>query len=491
MKIRRIFALLLGATALLGLWSKSERTNWGQFRGPGGAGVALDAQSLPAVFNDSTNVLWKTPLAPGHSSPIIWDERIFLTAFENEKLTTLCFNRSDGKVLWRREAPAEKIEKGHKIHSPAASTPVTDGQRVFVYFGSYGLLCYDFSGEVLWQRPLPIPKNTFGSAASPIIAGDFLIFNHDSNEKSWLEAIDPKSGETVWRTEREGFGSGWSTPTLWRRNGVDELVVYGVWWLKAYDLKDGSERWAVPGLADEPSITPVIGDGMVFVTSYNMKTNLEVEGLPEFKTLLEKYDADKNGQLNREESKKNKSILSRHDADGEGDHPLSIFFRFLDVNRDDQISEKEWAKIVAWVDGFEQENALLAIRPRDDGQEPEIVWKHIRGVPEIPSPLYLDGNVYILKNGGIISCLDAQTGALKYMEKLGSGGPYYASTVVGDGKIFASSARGVITVFKPGDALTVLAKNDLQERIMATPALCESKIYVRTEKALYAFSDED
>ncbi len=130
----------------------------------------------------------------------------------------------------------------------------------------------------------------------------------------------------------------------------------------------------------------------------------------------------------------------------------------------------------------------MAVKPpAEAGQVAEIVWKHEKGVPEVPSPLYYDGRLYSVKNGGMITCLDAKTGAEKYRARLGPGGPYYASLVAGDGKIFASSVRGVVTVFEGRDKLNVLARNDLQERISATPALLDGKVYVRTDKHLFAF----
>ncbi len=477
------FFLLCSSSLLAAPASK----NWGQFRGPGGSGIAPDSMGLPVTFDAATNLSWRTPLAAGHSSPCIWDDRIFLTGYADEKLVTYCMDRSSGEIVWQRTAPTQTIEKVHRVHNPATPTPVADGHHVFIYFGSYGLLCYDFEGNMAWRRALPPPQNTFGTAVSPILAGDFLIFNHDSNGESYLEAIAGETGKTVWRTERPGFKSGWSTPMYWRNNGTDEIVVYGVWWLTAYALSDGRERWSVPGLADEPSITPVTGEGLVFVTSYNMRSSPEAIGIPEFDRLLADYDTDRDGFITRVEALPNQSILSRFDADGEGDHPLRIFYRMLDRNRDDKLSREEWQKIFDWMNNMQHENALLAIRPARDHSLAEIAWKHTRGVPEIPSPLYHDGRVYMVKNGGIFTSLDAKTGTLLYQERIGAGGPYYASPVAGDNKIYMASARGDVTVLAAADELNILATNKLGERILATPAVIGGKVYVRTEKALYAF----
>ena len=145
----------------------------------------------------------------------------------------------------------------------------------------------------------------------------------------------------------------------------------------------------------------------------------------------------------------------------------------------------------AFLDQFKFANGLLAIRPGDGERETEVVWQHSRGVPECPSPLYYRGRVYMIKNGGIVSCLDAQTGALLFQERLDAGGPYYASPVAGDGKIYAASARGVVTVLEAGAALEVLSSNDLEERTLATPALVDGAVYVRTDSRLLAFETRE
>jgi len=479
--------------AVFGLASSAFSTaqsNWPQFRGLNSAGIAPDNQSLPAELNKSKNMLWSCAVSKGNSSPCIWGNKIFLTGYSDKSLETICIDRKAGKVIWKKTIKVEKFERMHPINNPASPTAATDGERVYVYFGAYGLLCYDFEGELVWERKMPIPQIMYGSSASPILAGHNLIFIHDSNTESYIENIASKTGKTIWKKERSGFKGTWSNPIVWSNQGVQEVVIYGIWWMKAYDLKDGAERWALPGLTDEPIITPVTGEGLLYLTSYNMKTNPEVIGLPEFDELLQEYDKNGDEQINLEEARANKSVLSRYDADGEGDHPLWGFFRYLDVDKSGNITPKEWGKMISFLDSFEQHNALLAIRPSDGNSETEIVWQHSYGVPESPSLLYYQQRIYMVKNGGIVSCLNAKTGELIYQGKLKSGGPYYSSPVVGDGKIYAASARGIVSVFSIGDDLQILSQNDLKERIMATPALLEGKVYLRTEKALYAFGHQ-
>jgi outer membrane protein assembly factor BamB len=434
------------------------------------------------------NLLWKCEISSGVSSPCIWGDRIFLTGLSGDSLETLCISRLNGKILWRRAVVPEKLERVHPVSHVAAPTPATDGKRVFSYFGSYGLVCYDYTGEKIWELRIPQEGNMYGTAVSPILHNGQILFSRDADANSYIEAINPATGAVNWRTDRAGFHGNWSTPMVTRVNGTDQLIIYGIWWMKAYDLKDGSEIWSFPGLTDEPIITPAQGDGLIFLTSYNMKTNPEVLGLPTWDSLLGLYDTNRDSLLVFEEIKSNKSILSRYDDDGDGNHPLPGFFRWLDVDRNGKLTATEWKKIVAWVDGFPHENALIALEPTAiAGADPKVAWRYIYGVPECPSPLYHDGRVWMLADGGLVTCLEAKTGKLVYSTRLEAGGAYYASPVYGDGKIITASARGVLTIFDAGREMKVLSRCDFKERILATPALADGNIYVRTAGGLYAF----
>jgi outer membrane protein assembly factor BamB len=487
MRPRSAFSVLVISLIINTICSYGQ-PSWPQFRGPGGAGISFEKGSLPAELAPLKNLLWKCVVSEGVSSPCISDNKIFLTGRIGDSLETICINRISGNILWKRPVVPEKFERIHPVGHTAAPTPTTDGERVFSYFGSYGLICYDLNGNLIWEKRIPHQGNMYGTAVSPIIYGDKLIFSRDADANSYLEVINPKTGESIWRVERPEFRGNWSTPVIAKVNGLDQLIIYGIWWMKSYDLNNGAELWSFPGLTDEPIITPVYGDGLVFLTSYNMKTNPEVLGLPTWDSLLRMYDTDRDSMLLFEEIKSNKSILSRYDDDGDGNHPLPGFFRWLDVDRNGKITKKEWGKIVAWVDSFPHENALIALKPAEaQGLEPGVAWRYSFGVPECPSPLYYNGLVWMVADGGLITCLEAKTGKLVYSSKLDAGGAYYSSPVYGDGKIYVGSARGIVTIFEAGRELKVLSSNDFKERIMATPAISDGKVYVRTAGGLYAF----
>jgi outer membrane protein assembly factor BamB len=460
---------------------------WDRFRGPGGAGLAPGGARLPAVLDRQKSLRWIADLPPGNSSPCLTAERVFVTGCAQDELRTLCIDRADGRVLWTRSVKAPALERTHEINSVATPTPASDGASVVSYFGSFGLIAHDLEGKELWRRELPLRENTFGTAASPVIVADRLIFLSDAEEGSFLEAIEPATGRTVWRRERAGFKSGWSTPGLWSRDGTQELLVLGVGWLNAYDASDGSERWSFPGLTDEPITTPIAGGGLVFATSYNLRTNPDAMLLWSFERVLAEHDADGDGSIDAAEASANASVLSRPDADGEGDHPLTMFQRFLDVDGDGRITAKEYEKLRAWVDSWEHLNGIVALRPGTAAGPAELVWHYPRGVPECPSPVLAGGRIYMVMNGGAVTCLDARSGALLFAERLAARGPYYASLVAGDGKVYAASARGELTVFRAAPQLEVLSTLDLGERLMATPALADGAVYVRTETRLLAF----
>jgi len=267
-----VFAILVLTLATLpafaGAADNAGQLSWPQFRGPNSSGIG-DGKP-PVEFGPDKNVLWKVAIGSGLSSPVIAKGRLFLTEFDRntKQLSTVCIDPRTGKTLWRRSVAPAQIEKVHEIGSPAAPTPATDGERVYAYFGSYGLVSYDFDGKVQWERRLPLPENIYGAVSSPIVAGHLLVLNHQGKE-AYLLGVDRRDGRTVWKTDRSQYQYGWSTPVYWRHDGVDEIAVLGGDFqpnqrLMAYNLADGTERWWVAGLPPCGKSTPVIGGGLLF-----------------------------------------------------------------------------------------------------------------------------------------------------------------------------------------------------------------------------------
>src|SRR5215813_870264 len=422
----RASLITLLATVVLssfaGAAQNSSKVWWPQFRGPNSSGLGEGAP--PINFGPDQNVLWKTAVGSGLSSPIIWEERVFLTEYDraNRRLATLCIDRRTGKILWRRTVTPEQIEKVHEISSPAGATPATDGERVYVYFGSYGLICYDLDGNQKWERRLSLPENPYGAVASPIVAGELLVLNHQGKE-SYLLGVNRRDGRIVWKTDRSMFQYGWSTPVHWRHDGIDEIVVLGGDFqpdqrLMAYNLADGAERWWVAGLPPCGKSTPVIGGGMVFFAAPDIILDVEAE-------------------------KRNPERAAQFYANNA--------------------------------------SRVMAIRPggKSEVNQTHVAWTQTKGVPGVPSPLYYNGRLYTVQNGGIIFSRVAKTGELVYSGRTGAMGYYYSSPVAADNKIYIASEEGVLVVLDGGDELKVLARNKLDSQILATPAIVDGKIYVR------------
>jgi outer membrane protein assembly factor BamB len=241
------------------------------------------------------------------------------------------------------------------------------------------------------------------------------------------------------------------------------------------------------------STTPVVGDGRLYAATYMLGAEADERvPLPTFNELLAKHDADKDGQLGKAEFPQDLTVVRRPEAVGVpgADVKLHPFFDQLDMTKDGKVSRFEWG-LVSMAAGRKVEHGVLAIKPGGTGDvtRTHVLWREPKAVPEVPSPLYYRQRVYTVRDGGLVSCLDAATGKLHYRERLGPGGAYFSSPVAGDGKVYATSGRGVVTVFAAGDTFRVLARNDLGEPVVATPAVADGKLYVRTENHLYAFGE--
>lgn len=486
----------LSATILIFAWmlvahSGAASARWPGFRGLNGSGIA-NSDKPPIEFSLTTNFLWKTSIPAGHSSPCIWDEHIFLTCADNGQLETLCIRRSDGRILWRKQAPAEEIEKVHEFSSPAAATVASDGDRVYVCFGSYGLLAYDMEGDEVWKLPLQKPANNFGTASSPILSAELVIMLCDSNDgSSRLLAVNRGKGTVTWTKERPLFSANWSTPIVWRQKGVDEIIVAGSGRLVAYGANDGAERWWVGGFPRVAICAPVIGDNLLFAVVAGQGGGAEDRfDLPDWPTVIAKYDQNKDAKLSPGELPAEFALHFRVEVSKEtpGNYfPMSTVIKWFDADKDGLCNEPEWRAALAFV--TENKTTLIAIRPgaSGDATATHVVWKTQRGLPEIPSPIFYQGRLFTVRDGGLVSCFEPKDGRIFYQERLGTLGQYSASLVAANGHLYAASVSGTVTVFKAGDALEVRARNQLNERIVATPAIADDKLYIRTAKHLYAF----
>ncbi len=472
MMLQRILAitcLFIGLVACAG-------ADWPQFRGLGSAGIATPEGPLPADIGPEKHVVWKTDLPPGHSSPAIVGDKIFLTAVrDKEHLETICLDRAKGKILWRVEAPHKTLEQIHGIGSYAQPSPAADGECVVAMFGSSGLYCYDHAGKEQWHHVMGPFIDEFGTASSPIIAGDRVVLARDHDLGSFVAAYDKRTGKELWRVERTEFGRSYSTPVVWTNDGKRQIVLAGSLRVVGYDLETGREVWTVRGISRVNCTTPVVGDGnRLYVSGWSAGGEPgDMIRMEPFADFAFQFDENKNGTLEKSEVGNSAALKTR--------------FGQCDRNKDGHITKAEY-------DNFEMlfaksQNGLLAIKPgcSGDATESNLLWRYEKFIPYCSSPLFYRDRLFMVKDGGILTCINAETGKSSKSGRASGTGNYYASPVGGDGKVFILSQKGMLSVVSAEDQWQVVHSVDFGEECFATPAIVDGHIFLRTAGHLYCF----
>lgn len=461
-------------------WIRSQASDWPQFRGPGGIGVAPADAHPPLRFGPGTNQVWSITAPRGNSSPITWGGRLFLTGFEGGRLLTLGLDRHTGREVWRQGITPPQVEDVHHgLGSPASATPVTDGERVYAYFGSAGLVAYDLDGRERWRAPLPVTQTEYGASSSPVLAGNLVIQLVDQDGGSYLLALERNTGAVAWRVERPEMRRGFGTPLIWTHDGQTDLVVPGTIWLKGLNPTTGEERWRVSGLARITCTSPAAGDGMLFTASWTTGGDRTADRItmPDFETFLREHDRDHDGRFSFAELPTG---------------PVKQRFKHLDGDRSGFITREEWESMA---EIFQRvENQAFAVKPDARGgvSDGGVRWRLKKGLPYVASPVYAGGRFYMVKNGGMLTCVDPESGEAVYeQERLGAVGDYYASLIAADGRIYAASQPGVMTVVRAGDTFEIVTRVHFGETLQATPAVVGDTLYIRTAGRLYAFRESD
>ena len=438
-----------------------------------------DAKSAPLQFDDESTV-WKVSVPRGHSTPVLWQDRIFLTSFDSEtqRHSTHALDRMTGQEVWRRAVPTHRVEQQHAIGSPASATVTTDGDRVYSFFGSYGLLCHDLNGNQIWSKPMGPFQDEFGSSSSPILVDGRLILSEDHDVNSFVTAIDATTGDTLWKTPREFATRSYATPTIWHHEGKTEVIVSGALELASYDLDTGEKLWWVRGLARIVNTTPVVLEDRIIVATWAPGGDAgERIGMDDWQKAVEEVDANRDGRITKSELQPG-AVLTR-------------FFR-IDLNQDGALDRAEWERQAAVF--ARAENQVMAIRPGGSGDitDHAVLWRNPSGAPYVSSPLVHDGVVYVVKDGGILTTIDLESGATLRMGRLRGRGNYYSSPVLVGANIYTASQQGVLTVVSAAAKWGVLTSHDFGDGIYATP-VCDSseRMYLRTEGSLMCFQAPD
>ncbi|MEP7274387.1 MAG: PQQ-binding-like beta-propeller repeat protein [Acidobacteriota bacterium] len=479
--IKMVGALLMTCVALTAVVAQ----DWSQFRGPNGTGVSATT-GLPTEFGPTKNVVWKTALPPGHSSPVLTRDRIFVTAASSKDKATfkqlvICLDRQTGKILWQREVPRTRAGRLENVNGPASPTPVTDGSNVYAFFQEFGLVSYDGAGKERWKLPLGPFNMFYGFGASLILVDDKIILPVDQDSpSSYLIAVDKNTGKERWKVERPVVISGYSTPIVYQpKSGAKQIVIPESFQLSAYSVEDGKRVWFVRGLACEMKSIASHDAEYLYVNGWGFPQNQagqQLKTIP-FDEALVKFDKDGDRQVAKAEVTGTEPI----------DKMLKSAFEAFDTDRNDKLNSKDWEVFRAMM---ASENGLLAIKLGGEGDQTAtaIKWRYQRPVPQVPSTLLYKGVLYMINDSGILLSFDPATGNVIKQGRLhGAIDKYFASPVGADDKVFLIGQNGAMSVLKAAGEWEVVAVNEMDDECFATPAIADGRIYVRTGSALYCF----
>lgn len=456
----RVAALISLGLALTTTTAQAEE--WTRFRGPNGSGIAQGG-GYPTEFGPDKNVVWKVAVRPGKSSPVLTERHIFITAFDEGKLYTQCFDRRTGKLVWERALEREREAELNQLNEPASISPVTDGENVYVFFRDIGILAYDPTGKLLWKTPLEPFANYMGQSASPILAGDRLIILADQDEGSYIAALRPSNGEIEWKTARDE-GQAWATPLIYDGAGARQILTISRGVIGSHQLDNGKRLWGQHAIPPAIVASPVVAGNTVYAFGYGNAADRD------FGVSFDAKDTNKDGVLTRDEY---------------ADQAFMAGIAKYRGNRDGLLGRQEYVDAAGETVA---PSSLVAFR-FGDSVEPKELWRYekaFNGV--IPSALIFDKVVYLIKNGGILETLDAETGARLKQGRIPEAiDGYSSSPVAADGKVYLASEGGKVAVLKAAGEWEILAVNDLGAEIFATPALSQGNLFVRTSERLYCF----
>lgn len=475
---------------------KSESMHWLQFRGPNASGIAPENSDPPIHFSTDTNILWKTDMIPGWSSPCIVDDQIYLTGFNNKDslLYTCAISRNEGKVLWRDSIKPNAYYAMHAINSYANPTVTSDGCRIFSSFMNYGLICYGLDGEKQWEYKHEVVADYYGSANSPIIHDSLVILKIDESEDPRIVALECETGDSIWTIRPNGndwkyFGS-IATPIIWQ----DLLIISGRRHLIAYKLANRDIKWWLPipggGIA-----TPVIAENNLLINCYLQLGEKKLIGETDFSVIAGKVDLNNNGLLEQKEFNDSLFLFARPEIK---DLPRSTLkmtderlYSYFDEDKDNAFNESEWNAMWEIMKSYMEEHGMISVSLEGEGERSiaEINWKVNEDTPETPSPLVVHDNVFFIKNGGIVTVINRETGEVVFKNRIGAPGGYVSSPLLAANRIYTCSYNGTVSVLS-GDDYKLLAQNKLNEKIGASPVAVDDVLYIRTDKNLYAFREQ-
>lgn len=490
-----IFAGFLLAWLTMPLLVRAD--DWPQFRGPNCNGVASGTEPLPATFSATENLRWSAKVGDGVGGAVVAAGRVFVGGMTaDETVSLFAFDARTGSLLWRRNWQTGPLAEVHESNSQASATPAADAERVYFYFSTLGLLTVDArTGEDVWQHKLPTPFFVFkwGPGMSPVLYRDLVLFCQDDDLHPTFYAFDKANGELRWKDDRLDMAVNYSHPVVCTVDGRDEIVVGGTGMLIGYDPASGQRRWSAKVLLRNLKTTPVVLDGVIYIS-------VQSGGIAnQWIVSVDRAEGTGNND-NRLDKAEIQAFVGKQQV------PEEFFQKTFgrgDLNNDGYLEGHELDIAFLHPDNFAgadfrstgdaaAEQFILAVRGGGQGDvtNSHLLWKHkTKHTDHIVSPLISDGRMFLLKEGGITTVFESARGeSLRGPKRVGTGGGYLASPVLGDGKIYLASENGTVTVLKNDASYEELATNDVGESIIATPAIADGGVFVRTRTQLMCFA---
>lgn len=493
-RISHAKTLTFGLALTLMLSGLVTAEDWGQFRGPNCSGISTSSKSLPAKFSETENVVWSAKLGDGIGCPVVAAGRVFTSSVVGkDKIGLSGFDAKTGRKLWERSWPMGDVNEIHGTNSQAATTPAADAERVYFYFSTLGMVAVDAkTGADVWQRKLPTPFFVFkwGAGMSPTLYKDKVLFLQDDDLYPAFYAFDNKTGETVWKDDRGDQAVNYSHPVICETDKGDEIVVAGTGMLIGYDPDNGKRLWTARTLLRNIKTTPVTVDGTIYVSLQSGGiANQWLVSVDQAKT------GNSDGKLTREEVQAfvGKDIV-----------PAAFFKKTFDrgdEDKDGDLEGDELDKAFLHPDNFAgavfganpAQQTIQAVRGggRGDVTKTHLLWKHeTKYTDHIVSPIVIDNRMWLFKGTGIATCFEMTKGeSLWGPKRLQNTCDYFASPIYGDGKIYIAGENGNIIVMQNGPELKILAKNNMGDGVLGTPAIADGRIFVRTRSKLICVGD--
>lgn len=492
----RSLCTFLAAGLLAATTAQAE--DWAQFRGPNCSGISTSKVAMPAEFSPTKNVLWSSEIGDGVGCPIIVGGRVFVSALGDPGHVALhAFDARSGKHLWGKQWDMGDAIKVHKTNSLAATTPASDGKRVYFYHAYVGMVALDVKdGDVEWHRQMPVPYYIFdwGPAMSPVVYKDKVLFVQDDDLNPAFYALDSKSGKVLWKDDRGDQAVNYSHPIVTRGSQGDEIVVGGTGMLIGYDPDTGKRLWHARTLFRNIKTTPVSFGDKIYVS-------LQSGGIAN--QWLQSADAkgEEVGRGGNGDGKLSKAEMQA--MVGKRKIPEAFFKRTFDkgdLNKDGVLEGIELDKAFLSEANFAGarfdtpseeagDQSIHAVRAggRGDVTKTHVLWTHSpKQIDHIVSPLVVDGRMLLVKGGGIATGFEIASGKKLWGPKrINNTCEYFASPIYADGKIYIAGENGRMVVLKSSDKLEILAKNDMGEPIVGTPAIADGRLVVRTRGHLY------